>query len=99
MNINRELIDAQLLKYSDALDDRGWKRTQEPTPSPIKITTPKIYKHSPTEDIRFNDVTHCCLTKEKDISEANELSFGDNKYLIKFVNSDGRLTELFIVKK
>ena len=42
MNINRELIDAQLLKYTDALDDRGWKRTQEPTPSPIKITTPKI---------------------------------------------------------
>lgn len=99
MTINVSLITADLLTYSNDTDDRGWKRKFQPTVKEISITKPTIYKHVQTEDIRFNDVTHCCLTREKDITEANELVIDNINYLIKFVNPDGRLTELFIVKK
>lgn len=93
MNINREMIDAYILSYSEETDEYGQIRQGSPTSSAlVKVTKPKIYAHSPTEDIRFNDVTHSCLTFDKNIVEENELKVEDITYLIKFVNPEGRLT-------
>ena len=55
--INREMIPAVLLTYDDSLDEYGQPRMTVPSKSDIEITEPKIYKHSPVEDIRFNEIS------------------------------------------
>lgn len=99
MNINREMVDAFILTYSEEIDAYGQTRKGTPTKTPVKVTRPKIYTHYPTEDIRFNDVTHSCLTFSKNITEENELEVNEVVYLVKFVNPEGRLAQVFVTKK
>ena len=99
MNINREMINATLLTYNNELDEYGQPRQDVPVETSIQITRPKLYSHSSVEDIRFNDVSDSCLTYNKNISEKNEVKVDEVIYLIKFVNNEGRLSQLFLVKK
>jgi hypothetical protein len=97
--INREMITAYILTYDGSLDEYGQPRTDTPTKTAIQVTRPKLYKHTPTEDIRFENVTDSCLCFDKSIKDSNELQIGDDTYLISFVNPEGRLAQLFLVKK
>lgn len=94
--INREMIPAVLLTYDDSLDEYGQPRMTVPSKSDIEITEPKIYKHSPVEDIRFNEIEYIALTFDKSITDVNEISIGDDTYRICFTNPQGRLNQLFL---
>lgn len=97
--INREMIPAVLLTYDGSLDEYGQPRMTVPTKSNIEITEPKIYKHSPVEDVRFNAVEYTSLTVTKEISDSNEIMVGEDTYTICFVNPHGRLNQLFLKRK
>ena len=94
--INRELIPAILLTYDDTLDEYGQPRKTKPSEGDVKVTKPKLYRHSPEDDIRFNEVQYTSLTFNKSITDANELKIGDTIYSICFANNDGRLAQLFL---
>ena len=97
--INRELIPAVLLTYDGSLDAYGQPRTNTPTEKAIQVTEPKLYRHTPVEDIRFEDVTDTCLTPDKNIKDSCEIKVRDITYRITFVINTGRLSQLFLVKK
>lgn len=97
--INRELVTAYILTFDGSLDEYGQPRTTTPEETAIQVTKPKYYKHTPVEDIRFDEVTDSCLTYNKTISDGNEIKVGDDTYFVKFVNNEGRLAQLFLVKK
>lgn len=97
--INREMIPAVLLTYDGSLDEYGQPRKDVPSKGSIEITEPKIYKHSPVEDIRFNDVEYTSLTFYKSITDENEIFVNDKTYTICFVNPQGRLAQLFLKEK
>lgn len=97
--INRDLIPAVLLTYDGSLDAYGQPRTTTPIETAIQVTTPKLYRHSPVEDVRFESVTDTCLTQTKGIKDSCEIKVGDTSYRITFVNDSGRLSQLFLVKK
>lgn len=94
--INREMIPAVLLTYDDSLDEYGQPRKTVPLKSSIEITEPKIYKHSPVEDVRFNAVEYTSLTITKEISDSNEIMVGEDTYRVCFANPQGRLAQLFL---
>lgn len=96
--INRQMILAELLSYNGEPDEYGQMNTGEPTSQPIELTL-TIYNHSKVEDVRFNNVTHTALTKNKEVTDANKIRIGENMYLIEFVNPDGRLAQLFLKKE
>ena len=93
--INREMVKAFILTYSEESDAYGELNTGEPTKEECEVTL-RIYNHSKVEDIRFNDVTHTSLIKNKTITDANKLQIGDKIYSIEFVNPEGRFTQLFL---
>lgn len=94
--INRELITVQLLTYDDSTDDYGQPKVNTPSKRTIEITVPKLYKHSAVEDIRFNEVEYSSLTFEKSITDANKILYDEKIYSICFVNSEGRLSQVFL---
>lgn len=93
--INRELIKGKLITYDDSTDEYGQINKGSFTEKEIQLTL-KNYKHTKVEDIRFNDVTHISLTKERDINDSNKIKIGETLYSIAFVNDDGRLSEIFL---
>ena len=94
--INREMIKAILLSYEDNPDEYGQVKQNTPNKRTIEITKPKLYKHTNVEDIRFNEIEYIALTFDKSITDANEISIGDDTYRICFVNPQGRLNQLFL---
>ena len=94
--INREKIPAVLLTYDDSLDEYGQPRKSIPDKREVEITEPKIYKHSPVEDVRFNDVEYLSLTLDKSIDDSNELIINEKRYRICFTIPQGRLNQLFL---
>lgn len=97
--INRDMVQATLLTYDQTLDEYGQPRMNEPSERPVEVTKPKLYQHREVEDIRFQDVTHFSFSYNKTVSDANELVVDGISYLIKFVNPEGRVTQLFLIKK
>ena len=96
--INRELRTAAIRTYADTADKYGQKRKGSFTDRTINATF-GLYQHSKVEDIRFNQVSHYALTRDKTITDANTFLIEDTEYSILFVNPVGRMTQLFMVKK
>lgn len=92
------MISAELLTFDGTLDEYGQPNTKNPTVTPIELTL-TIYNQKRVEDVRFNDVTHTALTKNKEVTDANKIRIGEDMYLIEFVNPDGRLAQLFLKKE
>lgn len=97
--INRDMIKASLLTYTDDLDEYGQPRKGTPSEEYIEVTDPILYTHTAVESVLFQDVTHTCLTDNKEVSDKNELKVRDTIYFIKFVNKEGRVAQLFLVRK
>lgn len=101
--INREMVKVALLTFDSTLDEFGQPNKNGNTERAIKITKPRIYNHSDVEDIRYTDVTDSSLTFEKGITDSNKISIGEGTdkkvYSIKFINSEGRMTQLFLKRE
>lgn len=95
--INREWRKANLLTFDDSIDDYGIPNQGLPQSKEIEITF-RLYEHTKVDDIRFNRCTHAALTKEKEIKDSNKLEVDGITYSIEFVNAEGRLTQLLLVK-
>lgn len=94
--ISRELIKATLITY-DGIDEYGQEGINPINQTPIEITF-GIYKHQPTEDIRFQNVEYVGLTKAS-VNDSQAIKIGDKEYKIQFVNPFGRYKEVFMITK
>lgn len=93
--INREMRTAAVLVYDDSLDEYGQPKKGIPTERQIELTL-RVYQHANVDDIRFNEVTHSALTYDKTITDANKIRIDEDIYSIQYVNTEGRLTQVFL---
>lgn len=95
--INREFRKCALRHYAGE-DEYGQQLAFVESERPIEATF-NIYTHGETADIRFQDITHISLTKDKEICDADTLTFDGVEYKVQFVNPYGRLTQVFLIRK
>ena len=92
--INRELKDATVVTYG-GVDEYGQMMTT-PTASRTISMTFGMYQHTPTQDIRFQDVKYVGLTSDREISDKDSVIIEGKEYKVSFVNPFGRMTQVFM---
>ena len=95
--INREWQKVKVVTFSDELDKYGQKRQGESTEREIEMVV-KIYTQSNVEDPKYVDVDMIGITKDKDITDANQIEIGDDRYNVKFIIPSGRYCQVFMSK-
>ena len=94
--INREWEDVQVLSYSDEPDEYGQKRQGAHISRTVKMVV-KIYSQTNEfNDPKYVDVDLIGLTKDKDITDKNELIIDDVKYIVKYVIPSSRLYQVLM---
>ena len=91
---NRELVKATVAYY-DGVDSYGQQLASQTEEKTIECSF-GIYKHTLTDDIRYNNITHYILTKDRSITDKCKITIDDIVYKVNFVNNYGRLSEAFL---
>ena len=94
--INREWRTLQVLSYTDEPDEYGELKTDIPTIRDIQGIV-KIYSQVNVDDIRYADITHIILTKDKELSVKNKISFDNEEHQIKYIIPSNRLIQVFVI--
>ncbi len=94
MVINRDMRQAQMFSLGE-IDEYGQETIDTETPSTVHLTF-GLFTHHETEDVRYQDVEYCGLTKD-DITDNDILLLDDKRYKVKFVNPYGRMKEVFLI--
>lgn len=58
----------------------------------------KIYNQSNVDTVAYADVDMIGLTADKEITDANQIIIGDDKFNIKYVIPSGRLHQILMKK-
>lgn len=96
--INRELQNVDVITYDNTLDDYGQLRQSEYTTRTIPMVC-KIYSQTNTNDMRYVDVEMIGITKDKDITNENEIKIGDTNYQVLYVIPSSRYYQVLMRKK
>lgn len=81
-------------KRDAGLDDYGQASASFTTLKTIEVSISLITQTLLQEDVRYIDSTHIGLTFDKTLYDGLELTNGSKRYLIKFVNNDGKMSQL-----
>ena len=92
--INREMRQATVVTYG-GIDEYGQMMTT-PTASRTISMTFGMYQHTPTQDIRFQDVKYVGLTSDREISDKDTVIIDGKEYKVSYVNPFGRMTQVFM---
>lgn len=92
--INRELRNATVVTYG-GVDEYGQTSTAAQASREISITF-GLYQHAEVNDVRFQDVTHYGLTRDRDITDHDHIIIDGVEYKVLFVNPFGRMTQVFL---
>lgn len=95
--INREWKTVQVITFSNELDEYGQKRQGSSTSRDIQMVC-KIYTQNNVDDPKYVDVDMLGLTKETNITDANQIEIDNVKYNIKYIIPSGRLTQILMNK-
>lgn len=95
--INRELQTVKVVSFSDELDKYGQKRQGETTERDSEMVV-KIYTQTNVEDPKYVDIDVIGITKDKNISDDNQIKIGDDYYNIKFIIPSGRYNQILMNK-
>ena len=61
----------------------------------VKLSISRITQ-AVTEDIRYSDSTYVGVTRDRDIDDTYIIQFGRELLKVKYVNPDGRFTQVFM---
>jgi hypothetical protein len=92
--INRELVNATVVTYG-GIDSYG-QMLAEPVESKTIEMTFGVFNHTPTTDVRYQNVEYYGLTKDKDINDTMGIIIDGKEYKVIYVNPCGRLTQVFL---
>ena len=93
--INREFRQATVVTYG-GIDEYGQMLTT-PTASRNISVTLNLYSHTQTSDVRFQEVSHVALTKDRTITDKDVLIIDGKEFKVFFVNPFGRLAQVFLI--
>lgn len=89
---NRELIKATV-QYFDGVDEYGQQLSNQQKEKQVELAF-GLYQHTKTDDVRYQNITHYALTKDRTITDKCYLVIDGKKYKVMFVNDKGRLVHL-----
>lgn len=92
---NRQKHTISVLERSDTRDDYGYKSENFAVSRKIEAAV-TLYSQNNTEDIRYKDATHLCLTEDKSLTDEMRIEDGGRVYDILLVNNESRLSQLFL---
>lgn len=95
--INREWIKASVITFTSGTDPYGQKRKQGESSREIEMVV-KIYSQSNVDTVQYVDVDMIGLTKDTEITDANQIQIGEQRYNIKYVIPSGRLHQILMKK-
>ena len=95
--INREYKDVNVLTFTDEVDDYGQKRQGTSTVKDIKMVC-KLYSNNSTNSPKYNDVEVLGITKDKTITDANQISIDGVVYNVLFIIPSGQYTQVMMKK-
>lgn len=94
--INREKQSVSVITFNDGTDTYG-QRNKKGIDSTREVEMYiKVYRQGSVEDIRYTDVTDIGLTKDKLITDKNEIDDGINKYKILYVIPSSRYSQILM---
>lgn len=96
--INRELQNVEVITYDNTIDDYGQLRQNEYTTRTIPMVC-KIYSQVNTNDMRYVDVEMIGITKDKEISNENEIKLGNTYYQVLYVIPSSRYYQVLMRRK
>lgn len=95
--INREMQSVDVLSYTSTLDEYGQSRMETPTSQTIKMMY-KIYSQSNVSNPKYVDVDLIGITAYQNITTANEIKIGNDKYVVKYVIPSSRYYQVLMSK-
>lgn len=93
--INRQMRSVSILRKSQKRDEYGYKSgiCEELRRTDAAIM---LYQQKNTSDVRYSDVTHICLCRDKDLTDEMRIKDDEKLYDIILVNNGSRLSQLFL---
>lgn len=95
--INREWIEATVTSFVDDVDSYGVPRQTIASIRTIKVV-PKIYSQTYVNNPLFNDVEIIALTKDKEVTDKNQITIDSVEYYVLHTIPSSRLTQLLLKK-
>ena len=92
---NRQKIKVNVMAASDKRDSYGYKSEEYTVIKTIEAAV-MLYSQSNTEDIRYKDATHICLTYDKTLTDKMRLETENAVYDVMLVNNEGRLSQIYL---
>lgn len=92
---NRQKTKVSVMSNSDKRDNYGYKSEEYSDIKTIEAAV-MIYSQSNTDDIRYKDATHICLTYDKTLTDKMRLKTENAVYDIMLVNNEGRLSQIYL---
>lgn len=93
--INREWKQVTVITFADELDEYGQKRQKGSSTRQVEMVT-KIASQTDTADPRYVDVTDIGLTKDKNISVNNQVSYDGNTYNVLYIIPSSRYYQILM---
>ena len=93
--INRQMRSVTVLKNTQKRDEYGYKTNGFESLKCVDAAI-MLYQQNNTSDVRYSDVTHICLCRDKDLTDDMRIKDGDILYDIVLVNNGSRLSQLFL---
>lgn len=95
--INREWVKVSVISFTSGTDPYGQKRKNGESSREVEMVV-KIYNQTNVDTVQYVDVDMIGLTKDKEITDANQIQIGEQRYNIKYVIPSGRLHQILMKK-
>lgn len=96
--INREYIPVSIITYEDKVDEYGQKKITVSNKRTADMVI-KIYSQTNVADPRYVDCDYIGITKEKDITDSNNIEFQNIICNIKYIIPTPKYTQVLMKKK
>jgi len=93
--LNREVKKVSVLTYTNTKDAYGQKRQGTPASRDTEMVL-KIYSQSNVQDPRYVDIEKIGITKDFNISTANQIVDGTDKYNVCFTIPSGKYLQVLM---
>ena len=87
----------KVITFSTGTDAYGQKRKNGETSRDVEMVV-KIYSQRNTADMRYVEVTNIGLTKDADITDANQIKIDEDTYNVLYVIPSGKLYQILMKK-
>lgn len=96
--INREYIPVSIITYKNGIDEYGQKKITVDNKRTADMVI-KIYSQTNVTDPRYVDCDYIGITKDKDITDANDIEFNDIVCNVKYFIPTPKYTQVLMKKK